>query len=157
MEKFLRGILLLSFVLLIGFICHQPSLTLKKTSGTSKAIKAEDCYRQSFSVCVDVTMYYPVSSQCAGNPLITADGSKINPQAASEHKWIAASRDLLKRWGGKFDYGDTVLVLGIGKLSGFYEIHDTMNKRFRRKIDVLETTGTPLYKFVNAQLYLING
>ena len=39
--------------------------------------------------------------------MTTANGMKvINPKKASEHKWVAISRNLLKRWKGKFDYGD---------------------------------------------------
>lgn len=51
---------------------------------------------------------------------------------------MALSRDMLKRWGGKFEYGDSVHVRGISpKLDGVYVIHDTMNQRLSRTIDLL--------------------
>ena len=71
---------------------------------------------------------------------------------ASEHNWIAVSRDLLKRWGGQFDYGDKVCIKGAGHKDGVYTIVDTMNKRFISKIDFLETKGTKLYKYDNVLL-----
>jgi 3D (Asp-Asp-Asp) domain-containing protein len=93
------------------------------------------------------TMYYPVVKQCDKDPLITAGMYKINPKKASQHKWIAMSRNLLKRWGGQFNYGDEVLITNAGKKSGIYKVADTMNKRYVNRIDILETEGTPMYKF----------
>ena len=93
------------------------------------------------------TMYYPVIKQCDKDPLVTAGMYKINPKKASQHKWIAMSRNLLKRWGGQFDYGDEVLITNAGKKSGVYKVTDTMNKRYVNRIDILETEGTPQYKF----------
>jgi 3D (Asp-Asp-Asp) domain-containing protein len=93
------------------------------------------------------TMYYPVVKQCDKDPLITAGMYKINPKKASQHKWIAMSRNLLKRWGGQFNYGDEVLITNAGKKSGVYKVADTMNKRYVNRIDILETEGTPMYKF----------
>jgi 3D (Asp-Asp-Asp) domain-containing protein len=91
---------------------------------------------------VTATMYYAVPGQCDESPLITACGYKINPKKATEHKWIAVSRDLLK----KFKYGDKVKISNAGDKDGIYTIADTMNKRFKNKIDFLETKGTSLYK-----------
>ena len=101
---------------------------------------------------VVATMYYAVESQCDSDPFITACMYKINPKKASEHKWIAVSRDLLKINGGKFVYGQKVRIVGAGKKSGIYTIADTMNKRFKNKIDILETEGTPLYKYNNVKI-----
>ena len=101
---------------------------------------------------VSATMYYPVSAQCDKDPLITACMYKINPKKASSHKWIAMSRNLLKRWNGKFSYGDRVKITGCGKKDGIYTVADTMNKRFVNKIDFLETAGTHFYKFDNVTI-----
>lgn len=97
---------------------------------------------------VSVTMYYATIGQCDNTPLITACGYKINPKRASEHKWIAVSRDLLKT----FKYGDKVLLSNAGEKDGIYTIADTMHKRFKQKIDILETKDTPLYKLKNVVL-----
>lgn len=96
---------------------------------------------------VTATMYNAVPSQCDKDPFITAGMYKINPDKASNHRWIAMSRDLLVRWGGTFNYGDTVIISGAGHKSGSYLVVDTMNKRFKNKIDILETVGTKHYKF----------
>jgi len=105
---------------------------------------------------VVATMYNAVPSQCDNDPYITAGMYKINPLKASEYKWIALSRNLLSRWGGKFNYGDKVLVLNAGNKSGIYTIVDTMNKRYVNRIDFLETVGTRNYKFINVKLERAN-
>ena len=86
------------------------------------------------------TVYHPVPGQTDSTPLTTADGSKIdlNKLKSGKLKWIAMSRDMLERWGGDFDYGDKVKVISDNpKINGVYEIHDTMNKRFENRIDIL--------------------
>ena len=40
---------------------------------------------------VKATMYHPVEEQCDNTPLITADGSKIDPYNVSDWNWIAVS------------------------------------------------------------------
>ena len=101
---------------------------------------------------VMVTMYNPVEEQCDSDPYTTASMLKINPNKASEHKYIAMSRDLLKRWGGKFEYKQKVRLIGCGVKDGIYTIADCMNERFKKRIDILETIGTPLYKFKNVKI-----
>jgi 3D (Asp-Asp-Asp) domain-containing protein len=114
--------------------------------------KIEEKVNSEISVKVTATMYNPEIGQCDKDPLVTAGMYKINPRKASEHKWIAVSRDLLKRWGGTFNYGDKVYISGAGHKSGVYTIVDTMNKRFNKKIDFLETKGTKLYKYEDVLL-----
>ena len=49
-------------------------------------------------------------------------------------RWVAVSRDLLSRWGGKFNYGDTIVIEHKKKaIAGRWVIHDTMNKRFKNR------------------------
>jgi hypothetical protein len=108
--------------------------------------------RKIVKLHVTATMYYPVVNQCDKDPLVTAGMFKINPRKASEHKWIAMSRNLLKRWKGDFDYGDIVEIKGAGKKSGVYKVVDTMNKRYKDRIDILETEGTSFYKFEDIQI-----
>ncbi len=53
---------------------------------------------------------------------------------------------MLKQNGGKFEYGDLVHVTGISpKLDGVYVLHDTMNRRLRRTIDLLVHKDEKLY------------
>ena len=85
---------------------------------------------------VTATKYHPVKNQCYGNPLITADGSKINLSVLKSGKirWIAVSRDLLNY----YNYGDTVIVMTDNKkISGRWIIHDTMSSRYKKRIDFL--------------------
>ena len=85
------------------------------------------------------TYYEPKISQCDERPFETADGSIIR----SGVRWVALSRDLLKRWGGMFDYGDTIWVHHPHRqLRGWWVVRDTMNKRFRQRMDFLVTSGS---------------
>jgi len=125
---------------------------IKQVENEERLSKLEDLILMQNSIKVTATMYNPVVGQCDDDPLITAGMYKINPNKASDHKWIAVSRDLLKRWGGVFDYGDKVYISGAGHKNGIYTIVDTMNKRFQKRIDFLETRGTKLYKYNNVVL-----
>lgn len=104
---------------------------------------------------ITATMYCPVVGQCDKDPLVTASMRKINPRKASQHKWVAVSRDLLKRWGGKFEYGDKIRIVGCNEKDGVYTVVDCMNRRFKNKIDILETRGTRPYKFKNVKIFAI--
>lgn len=87
---------------------------------------------------VTATVYQAVAGQTDDEPFVTADNSNIKPDYSSKMRWMAISRDLLDRWGGKFQYGDKVYVQGISpQLDGIYTVHDTMNKRHHHCIDIL--------------------
>lgn len=111
---------------------------------------AEDNYH-----ILDVlTVYNPEESQCDSSPLITANNSRIDLEKLrrNEIRWIALSRDLLKRWDGAFNYGDTVLLdAGDADINGLWVITDSMNKRFTNRGDLLfhrESRTTGLWKNV---------
>ena len=101
---------------------------------------------------VTVTMYEPVRYQTDSTPNILADGTRIRVQKASEYRFIAVSRNLLKRHGGWLDYGDFVLLNGTNHKDGVYQVRDTMNKRFVNRIDILESPGVRPYKFDKASI-----
>ena len=101
---------------------------------------------------VTVTMYQPVQRQTDSTPNILADGTRIRTEDASNYKFIAVSRNLLKRWGGWLDYGDFVLLRNTDGKDGVYQVRDTMNKRFVNRIDILESIGVKPYKFVDAKI-----
>ena len=96
---------------------------------------------------VKATMYHPVEEQCDDTPLITADGSKIDPYKVSEWNWIAVSQHMLTRNGGPLNYGDTVYVFGTKHKDGMYVVKDCMHKRKTNQIDFLESLGTPQYRY----------
>ena len=106
-------------------------------------------------ISVSATMYHPVEAQCDSDPLVTADGSIIDPYKVSDWNWIAVSQDMLKKNGGIFNYGDEVYISGTKNKDGFYYIHDCMNKRMKTKIDFLENIGTPPYRYKDINLYVL--
>jgi 3D (Asp-Asp-Asp) domain-containing protein len=100
---------------------------------------------------VTVTTYSPSIEQTDSTPLITASGFEINPINPKGHRIIAVSRDLKK----KYKFGKKVRITGIGKLSGTYTVRDVMNKRYRKRIDILIGTKDKQTKFRKAKLYKI--
>ena len=146
----------IALALAIVFSINMIYTTWFFTSLSSKIERLESKVDKQISAKVTATMYNAVEGQCDKDPYITAGMYKINPKHASEHRWIAVSRDLLKRWNGKFQYGNKVRVKGAGHKDGIYTIVDTMNKRYENRIDFLETTGTKLYKFENVTISLVN-
>ena len=104
---------------------------------------------------VTVTMYHPVSGQTDDTPNITADGSIIRINNASEYRYIAVARNMLIRNGGFLNFGDYIW-LDAGKKSGVYQVRDVMNRRFVNRVDILETPGTIPYKYNEASLRRIN-
>ena len=98
---------------------------------------------------VTVTMYHPVAAQTDDTPNITADGTVIKINRASEYRYVAVSRNMLIRYGGFLKYGDYIWV-GAGKKSGVYQVRDTMAPRWINRIDILETPGIKPYKYNEA-------
>ena len=93
---------------------------------------------RSLTYTVTATAYQAVANQTDDEPFVTADNSRIKPHYGSKKRWMALSRDLLKPWGGQFEYGDKVRVRGISsELDGVYTVHDTMNRRHRHCMDIL--------------------
>ena len=114
---------------------------------------------------VTVTMYNPTRGQTDKTPNITADGTKINPNKASSYRYVALSRNLLSRWGGPFDYGDYVVIEGTddGKWDGLYQVRDTMNAKWVKRVDILTTnsrfkyTDVKMYKYVKDEKIIYGG
>ena len=105
---------------------------------------------------VTVTMYQPVERQTDSTPNILADGTRIRTEKASNYKFIAVSRNLLKRWGGWLDYGDFILLKDTDGKDGVYQVRDTMNPRWVNRIDILESIDVKPYKYDNAQIIKTN-
>ena len=82
---------------------------------------------------VTVTYYQPVKSQCNSEPLVTADGSKINLRHLKQGriKWCAISRDLL--WLFPKGKPKRIYIEGFGT----YYVKDVMNRRFTHRVDIL--------------------
>ena len=107
----------------------------------------------TLEIDVTVTMYNPSPEQTDSTPNQTADGTIINPDRASDYRYVALSRDLLRRWGGPFNYGDYVMLKGTDGYDGIYQVRDTMAPKFINRVDILRTEGSKWFKFDNATLY----
>ena len=108
-----------------------------------------------YGVEVDVTMYRPNVRETDSTPNITADGTRFRIGKASDYKYIALSRNLLKRWGGPFDYGDFILIKGTtdAHKDGVYNVRDTMNPKYVNYVDILESKNVKPYKYENVHIY----
>ena len=82
---------------------------------------------------VTLTYYQPVKAQCNSEPLVTADGSKINLRHLKQGriKWCAISRDLL--WLFPKGKPKRIYIEGFGT----YQVRDVMNRRFHHSVDIL--------------------
>ena len=132
MKKIGPGILLLYFYLLPSgsfstipeAICVSKSMVLSEESYTLDTL----------------TIYNPSRRQCDIDPFVTASNKKINKDKlrAGSVRWMALSRNMLKRWGGQLNYGDTIMLhTGDATIDGMWVIQDTMNKRFKNRGDLL--------------------
>ena len=99
-------------------------------------------------IAVTLTTYKAVEAETDSTPLITASGFKIKPNKAREHRIIAVSHDLKKKW----KWGTRVRVRGAGKYNGVYRVHDLMNKRYKNRIDVLIGGGDKQTKIRNVKI-----
>ena len=114
----------------------------------------DDCgFTEADKIAFDVTVttYNPTRQQCDSTPNITADGTRINPKRATQYRYVALSRDLLSRWGGPFDYGDYIIIEGTGDRDGVYQVRDTMNPKWVKRVDILTTTSR--FKYNNITMY----
>ena len=102
---------------------------------------------------VTVTTYNPTRYQTDSTPNELADGTKIKPWKATEYRYVALSRDLLSRWGGPFEYGDYVVIEGTedGEWDGIYQVRDTMNPKWVKRVDILTTDSK--FKYDNVTMY----
>jgi len=106
------------------------------------------------TIVVKATMYQATPFQCDDSPDKTADQTKIpNVDSCSHLNWIAVSQDLLWFNDGPIRYGDTVYVIA-GHKTGYYIVHDAMNKRWTYRIDFLESIGVEAYKYNKAELII---
>lgn len=122
-------------------MCALMFLPLVATSAKVNHVSRKIYVKDSKSVILDaLTIYNPSRRQCDATPLVTASNSRINTDDLKNQniRWMALSRDLLKRWKGDFHYGDTVMVTsGDPQIDGLWVIKDTMNKRYKNRGDLL--------------------
>ena len=135
---------------------NDKNIRLTSLSEENKTLKDKLHKYETEGMSVTVTMYQPLRYQTDSTPNILADGTRIRIQEASNYKFIAVSRNLLKRFGGWLDYGDFVLLWDTDGKDGVYQVRDTMNPRFVNRIDILESPGVKPYKFEEAKIIKTN-
>lgn len=125
------------FLCMTLFVWETPKPREWKTEETEYSCVPDEYDEEDWNK-VTVTVYNPVVEQCDSTPLITADNSKIDLSKLKQGKlkWVAVSRDLLKN--GKVKYGGKVRLKCKDKsLSGVYTVHDTMNPKWEKRVDIL--------------------
>jgi 3D (Asp-Asp-Asp) domain-containing protein len=114
--------------------------------GDNTVVKSND------NEVVTLTTYTPTMGETDSTPNVTASGFKIDVDNPDKHKIIAVSRDLKKK-GWKFN--KKVRVRGAGRYNGVYTIKDVMNKRHRKRIDVLVNNDRRPIKLRNVKITLL--
>ena len=137
-------------------LLNDKNLEIHSLTEQNEQLRSDLAKYETEGMNVTVTMYQPVSYQTDSTPNILADGTRIRTQSASDYKFIAVSRNLLKRWGGWLDYGDFILLQGTDGKDGVYQVRDTMHPRWVNRIDILESINVKPYKFDKAKIVKTN-
>ena len=137
-------------------LLNDKNLEIHSLMDQNETLRSDLAKYETEGMNVTVTMYQPVSYQTDSTPNILADGTRIRTQSASDYKFIAVSRNLLKRWGGWLDYGDFILLQGTDSKDGVYQVRDTMHPRWVNRIDILESINVKPYKFDKAKIVKTN-
>ena len=95
------------------------------------------------TVQVTITAYSSTVDQCDSTPYIAASNKPVRVGT------LALSRDLLKEFG--IEYGQRVLIPGYG----IFEVRDTMNARWQRRVDIWESDRQAARMFGKQQGKLI--
>lgn len=102
-------------------------------------------------ISVTLTTYTTSVKETDSTPNITASGFKIDTINPMKHRIIAVSRDLKKKW----KFGTKVRITGAGKYNGTYYVRDLMNKRYKKRIDVLIGKNHKQIKLEDIKIYKI--
>jgi 3D (Asp-Asp-Asp) domain-containing protein len=100
---------------------------------------------------VTLTTYTPTKRETDSSPNITASGYKIDTSNPSKHRIIAVSRDLKKKW----KFNQKVRIRKAGKYNGVYTVKDVMNKRYKKRVDILIGKRDKQIKLENVQIIAI--
>ena len=102
-------------------------------------------------ISVTLTTYTTSAKETDSTPNITASGFKIDTLNPMKHRIIAVSRDLKKKW----KFGTKVRITGAGKYNGTYYVRDLMNKRYKKRIDILIGKNYKQIKLEDIKIYKI--
>ena len=101
---------------------------------------------------VTLTTYSPIEGETDSTPNITASGFKIDINNPKKHKIIAVSRDLKRKW----KFNQKVRIRKAGKYNGVYSVKDVMNKRHKKRIDILVGLTEKPIKLKGVEVTLLN-
>ena len=113
-------------ILLIGSSLVHPIKTKHKVHHKKHHIVV----KHSNVDIVTVTTYKVNEFKNDPNGDVTASGMKLTENNPRQHRIIAVSWDLKK----KYKFGQWVRIVGAGIYDGKYVVKDLMNKRWRKKI-----------------------
>lgn len=121
----------------------------KYTSKTKEILEEEEVPVE-YDI-VTATTYSASLEETDSTPLITASGFKISKKNAKRQRVIAVSRDLKR----KLKFGQKVRIKGAGKYNGVYTVQDIMNKRYKKRIDILINPSDKGTKLKNVKLIAV--
>jgi len=127
------------------------ALVLLPSTVKQGEVKVNKATITPISEVVTVTTYTPSVEECDSTPHITASGFKIDTLNPKRHKIIAVSRDLKRKW----KFGTKIRITGMGKHNGTYIVKDVMNKRYKKRIDILVGKQDKQFKFTGIKIYKI--
>ena len=81
----------------------------------------------------------------------TASGMTLTKDNPRQHRIIAISWDLKK----KYKFGQWVRILGAGIYDGKYVVKDLMNKRWKKRIDILINPDDLQMKYKKVKMFKI--
>lgn len=146
------GIMCFALVFLVGLSLIMTWSLYRKIDNLSTEVvriekQIDTIYLNSpLEKIITLTVYNPVESQCDDTPLVTANGTKIDLEKLKkgEIKYCAVSRDLLS----EIPYGSIIYIEGHGE----YEVVDTMNKRIKMGVDILQDISEKGFKKQNIRI-----
>ena len=100
---------------------------------------------------VTVTTYKVNEFKNDPNGDITATGMKLTKDNPRQNRIIAISRDLKK----KFKFGQWVKIEGAGIYDGDYVVKDLMNKKWKKRIDILINPEDKQMKYKKVRIFEI--
>jgi 3D (Asp-Asp-Asp) domain-containing protein len=140
-ENIMIHIFRMIFVLSLMMFTNNTEVIVENISIDEMESAIEPSPTKYFIHSVTVTGYNATIAQCDSTPNILADNTKINIHKAGSYRICALSRDLLKRFGGKYSFGDTICLVGSNKYSGNWIVRDVMGSRHKNSIDLLVDFG----------------
>lgn len=155
-----------TLILSLTLVAAMPKNIESKTDETSDC-KTDTLQIYDFeTLYTDIfgTVYHPVQEQTDDTPLITADGSRIDPKRINELRWVALSRDLLNlktsryNFTGKIKFGDTIYVESFDeRIRGYWIVKDSMGAYYWQEQKNADSTDvkylTKQYKIENGKVF----